>query len=83
MGAWERNMKNVNATFSLPQDLLVLLKSTVERKNMSRFVAKTLKEALMKKTEEFKAAYREAARDEALQEELKEWDAIDNEGWSE
>lgn len=76
-------MKTVNATFSLPVETYALLHGFVEKRGLSRFVSDAIQKALTSKQDELCQAYRENSQDELQQNDLKDWDSLQAEGWDE
>lgn len=74
-------MKTINATFSIPEDVLQLLHAFVEKRGLSKFVAQAIKKALEEKRNSLKAAYREAEKDEDTKETIEDWAKLDGEDW--
>jgi metal-responsive CopG/Arc/MetJ family transcriptional regulator len=72
-------MKSV--TFSIPAELNNMLHSMVERRGLSRFVAQALEQALSEKKNALKQAYAQASKDPDRLKTIKEWEALDAEGW--
>ena len=79
----QSNVKTVNATFSLPVEVYGLLHSFVEKRRLSRFVSEAIQKALETKRDNLRQAYLDNNRDELIQQGLRDWDAIQTEGWSE
>ena len=75
-------MKTVNATFSLPENVNIQLHAMVEKRGLSRFVAKAIEEALEKKQKNLKAAYSAAESDADRKETLGDWAELDGEDWN-
>lgn len=74
-------MKTINATFSLPIEVYRLLHGFVEKRGLSRFVSAAIQKALADKQNELRQAYRENNQDELQQNEMKDWDKLQTEGW--
>ncbi len=74
-------MKNINVTFSIPPEMHKSLQKLVGRRNMSKFVAKALETALEAKRMELKQEYIEASKDEGHNEAMRDWSALEAEGW--
>ncbi len=76
-------MKTVNVTFSIPENLNVLLHSFVEKRGVSKFVSKAIEMAIEMAIEEkknnLKAAFRAAENDPDLKETMDDWAALDGE----
>jgi hypothetical protein len=73
--------KTVNVTFSIPEDINLLLHSFVEKRGLSKFVTKAIVSALEKEKNDLKAAYRDAEKDPDLMELMDDWAGIDGEDW--
>lgn len=73
-------MKTKNFTFSLPLNVANQLTSRVAKREMSKFAAQALKEALERQAEDLKRAYAEANEDQDREEVLKDWATLDSEG---
>ncbi len=73
-------MKTVNVTFSIPENLNVLLHSFVEKRGLSKFVSKAIEMALEEEKNNLKAAFRAAENDSDLKETMNDWAALDGEG---
>lgn len=73
--------RNVNVTFSIPEDTNMLLHSFVEKRGLSKFVTKAIEEALEIEKNQLKAAFREAENDPDLKETIDDWAALDGEDW--
>ena len=74
--------QKVNVTFSLPRDVNVLLHTRVERRMLSQFVSNAIKKALDEERESLRAAYAQANNDPSRNEVIRDWDAIESEGWN-
>jgi hypothetical protein len=74
-------MKSVNVTFSIPEDINMMLHSFVERRGLSKFVTKAIEKALKAEKDKLKAAFREAENDLDLKETMDDWAALDGEDW--
>lgn len=74
-------MKKINVTFSIPEETNELLHSLVGRKNLSKFVAITLRKALDEKMDMLKKAYAEAEKDPDRSKVINDWNALDIEDW--
>ncbi len=74
--------KKISVTFSIPVELNNMLHSMIDRRKLSRFVAQTLEQALMEKKHALKEAYMQASQDTDRLKTIKEWEAIDGEGWN-
>lgn len=74
--------QNINATFSMPASLMKELRVSVGRRNVSNFVAEAVQKALEEKNKALRLAYAESDNDPDTQEVLKDWEALDAEGWS-
>lgn len=69
--------KKVNVTFSIPNDVNILLHTLVKRRSMSQFVSSAIQKALDEEKESLKAAYIAANSDTARNEVISDWDALD------
>ena len=74
-------MKTVNVTFSIPENINMLLHTFVEKRGLSKFVTKAIEKALEEEKETLKAAFREAEKDPDLKETMADWAALDGEDW--
>lgn len=75
-------MKTVNVTFSIPENINVLLHSFVEKRGLSKFVTKAIEKALEEEKNNLKAAFKEAENDPDLKETIDDWAALDGgEDW--
>lgn len=74
-------MKKTNVTFSMPLETHRLLQSLVGKRKMSSFVTDAVDKALETKMEALKQAYIEADSDPDRKKAVKEWSALDVEGW--
>jgi hypothetical protein len=74
-------MHTVNVTFSIPENINILLHSLIEKRGMSQFVSKTLEKALTEKKESLKAAYAAANQDPDRKSTIDEWETLDTEDW--
>lgn len=75
------NMKKINVTFTIPLETNKLLHSIIGRRKISSFVTQALNNALKEELEALKEAYAQAEQDPDRREIIKDWDAIDIEGW--
>lgn len=76
-------MKTINVTFSIPENINILLHSFVEKRGLSKFVTRAIEKALEEERNNLKAAYREAENDSSLKETIDDWAALDGEDWNE
>lgn len=76
-------MKNINVTFSIPEPTNALLHSLVEKRGLSRFVAKAIEKALAEEQLKLKAAYSAADKDLDRKEVLEDWSSLESEEWRE
>lgn len=67
-------MKNVNVTFSLPEDTNTLLHSFVGKRGLSKFVTQAISFALEMEENKLKAAFKNAENDPDLKETMNDWD---------
>lgn len=74
-------MKTVNVTFSIPENINIILHSFVEKRGLSKFVTKAIEQALEKEKNNLKAAYLEAENDPDSKEVIEDWAALDGEDW--
>jgi metal-responsive CopG/Arc/MetJ family transcriptional regulator len=85
-------MKHKNMTFSIPDDLLLLLHTKIGKRGLSQFISEATRKALMEKElqeeQELDAAYEAANKDPDRLETIKDWDdlnevsdLLDNEDW--
>lgn len=74
-------MKTINVTFSIPEDINILLHKFVEKRGLSKFVAKAIETALEKEKITLKAAFKEAENDPDLKETMDDWATLDGEDW--
>ena len=74
-------MKTMNVTFSLLRNMIALLCMLVEKRQLSRFVAKALGRALEEEKEHLKEAYAEANSDPDRQSIIADWERLDSEDW--
>ena len=77
-------MKTVNVTFSLPLDVRDDLKTYVEKRGMSQFVAKAIRKYLEEEKQELEKTYKQASEDPGQNEANNDWnttieDGIDDE----
>jgi predicted DNA-binding protein len=70
-------------SITLSDELYQELKQTAAPGKISKFVSEAVYKKLRDENESFSLAYREAACDKEREDELKEWDAIELEGWGE
>jgi hypothetical protein len=69
-----QQVKTVNQTFSIPQEVLYDLNALVKPRERSRFVSELLRDALEIKKQELRQAYFEANNDEGQLEAMKDWE---------
>lgn len=74
-------MKSVHVTFSIPENINILLHTFVEKRGLSKFVTKAIEKALEEEKNMLKAAYTEAENDPDLKETMDDWAALDGENW--
>lgn len=74
-------MKTVNVTYSIPEYINILLHTFVEKRQLSKFVAKAIEKALEEEKNTLKAAFKEADSEAKNDPELKDWIALDGEDW--
>ncbi len=70
-----------NVTFSIPENVNMLLHSFVEKRGLSKFVTKAIEIALEEEKAKLRNAYKEAENDIDLQETMDDWAALDGEDW--
>lgn len=73
--------KTINVTFSIPENINMLLHSFVEKRGLSKFVTKAIEKALEEEKTDLKAAFRAAENDPDLKEIMDDWSALDGENW--
>jgi F0F1-type ATP synthase membrane subunit b/b' len=78
-----RNRKNINVTFSIPENINMLLHSFVEKRGLSKFVTKAIEKALEEERNNLKAAFKDAENDPDLKETMADWAALDGDVWDE
>lgn len=75
-------MKHKNMTFSVPEDIVILLHNKVSKRGMSRFISQAIRKAIKEKElqdeKELDAAYEAANKDKDRLEILQDWDALDD-----
>lgn len=77
----KRNEKTTDVvSFSLPVQLIAQLRTSVGQREMSKFAARALQDALKQEQEKLRTAYQAAANDPARNELLNEWSTLDVEG---
>lgn len=76
-------MKRKNVTFSIKENINLMLHAYVEKRGLSRFVNDALEDALEKRKKDLKAAYLEAENDPDSKEIIDDWAALDGENWDE
>ncbi len=74
-------IKTSNVTFSIPENVNMLLHSFVEKRGLSKFVTKAIEKALEEEKANLRAAYKEAENDPDLKETIDDWAALDGEEW--
>lgn len=74
-------MKKTNVTFSIPREIVELMQGLVGRRKMSSFVAEAINKALEEKVAALKEAYAQANVDPDRAEVIKDWAAIEGDGW--
>ena len=74
-------MKTVNVTFSIPENINILLHSFVEKRGLSKFVTRAIEKALDEEKSNLKAAFRAAENDPELKEVMDDWAALDGGDW--
>ena len=76
-------MRTKNITLSIPVDLVELLRTRVEKRELSKFVTKALERALQEEAENLKMAYKSANEDPDRLETLRDWADTEFESWNE
>jgi hypothetical protein len=76
-------MRKVPITITMPETLIFDLHSYIPRRQVSNFISKIVFDELEHKKEMMAAAFREAAKDEELNDEFKLWDACIGDGLDE
>lgn len=74
-------MKNVNVTYSIPENINILLHTFVEKRGISKFVSKAIEKALKEEKNALKAAFKEAENDPDTQKTIDDWASLDGEDW--
>lgn len=74
-------MRTINVTFSIPENVNILLHSYVEKRGLSKFVTKAIINALEVEKNNLKAAFRAAENDPDLKETMDDWAALDGDDW--
>lgn len=75
-------MKTINVTFSIPENINKRLHSSVEKRGLSKFVAKAIEDALEEEKNDLKAAYKAAENDVDLKNAIDDWAILDGEDWN-
>lgn len=76
-------MKNLPITLTLPENIIRDLHLYISKRQISKFVAQMLKEALENKKKLLIKELQEAARDEERNREIELWDTLNDEGINE
>lgn len=76
-------MKTINVTFSIPENINVLLHTFVEKRGLSRFVSMAIEKALEEEKRILKAAFKEAEEDPDTKKIISDWSELDGEDWDE
>jgi hypothetical protein len=74
-------MKSITVTFSIPESLNRALHSLVEKRGLSRFVAKAIEKALKLERDSLKAAYAAANNDPDRKKVIEDWNSLETEDW--
>jgi len=74
--------KKISVTFSIPVELNNILHTMIDRRKLSRFVAKALEHALNEEKKALKEAYMQASKDPDRLRTIKEWEVLDGEDWN-
>lgn len=75
--------KKVHVTFSIPEEVHMLLHSVVEKRGLSEFATKALQKALEEERNSLKKAYAAAHQDSDRNEVLDDWTSLEKEEWDE
>lgn len=75
-------MKTKNVTFCLPIEVVNLLHSKIEKRELNKFATIALKKAL-EQEDELRKAYAQANEDPGRIEVSKDWSFLDSDGWDE
>lgn len=75
------NNRTINVTFSIPEDVNLLLHSCVKKRGLSKFVTLAIRKALEEKKNTLKAAFKEAEESDDAKETMDDWAALDGEDW--
>ena len=76
-------MRKMPITITLPENLIRDLHSYIPRRQLSSFISKAVSNELELKKEKMAVAFREAANDEELNEEVEIWDTCIGDGLDE
>ncbi len=76
-------MKNINVTFSIPEEVNSLLHTHVRKRELSKFVTSAIKKALEEEQSKLKAAYMAADKDPDRREVIEDWSSLESEDWRE
>lgn len=72
--------RHQNMTFSMPEDLKIILHTRIGKRGLSRFISnairKSLNEGESNKERELDAAYEAASHDSDRMEVLRDWDLL-------
>lgn len=74
-------MRTINVTFSIPENINILLHTFVEKRGLSKFVTKAIEKALEDEKNALRKAFKEAETDPDVQETMADWAALDGEDW--
>jgi hypothetical protein len=77
------SMKKVNVTFSLPKETVDLMYGLIGKRKLSVFTALALQNALEQRLKDLRLEYELANDDPDSIEVIKDWSALDGEGWDE
>lgn len=75
--------RRVYVTFSIPEDVNVLLHTVVEKRGLSEFATKALERALEEEQRTLQEAYENANEDPDRNRTIQEWAVLEKEGWDE
>ena len=76
-------MRKIPITITLPETLIRDLHSYIPRRQLSSFISKAVFDELEHKKEKMAIAFREAAKDEEMNEEFEIWDTCIGDGLDE
>lgn len=76
-------MKNIPITLTLPESLVKDLHLYIARRQISKYVAELIEKGLESRKEILAREYREAAKDDERNSEIKLWDTLVGDGLDE